>query len=75
MTTFLSQAAFAKRHGVARQTITRWARNGLVKLGADGRRVDVEASEKLLASRPSKYRGGKTRGPRTADDATAPIRR
>jgi hypothetical protein len=49
---FCSQVAFGKRHQVTGQTVARWARIGLVKLGPDRRRVDVEASEELLASRP-----------------------
>jgi hypothetical protein len=70
MTKFCSRSEFARRCGVTRETVSRWARKGLVSLGPDLRRVDVKASEKLLANRPLKFRGGKTKGPRAAD-ATA----
>jgi hypothetical protein len=69
MTTFCSQSEFAKRHNVTRQTVMQWARKGLVKLAADGRRVCIETSEEFLANRPPKFRGGKTKGPRA--DGTA----
>ena len=57
MTKFCTQSAFAKRYEVTAQTVARWARSGLVKLAADGRRVAIEASEELLANRPRRSRG------------------
>jgi phage terminase Nu1 subunit (DNA packaging protein) len=64
--TFLTQSQFAKRCGVQRQTVSRWAKKGWLKLSRDGR-IDAEASEAKLATRPAKYRGGTVGGPRSAD--------
>ena len=59
---FLSQAAFAKRRGVSKKTVTVWKQKGFVKLTDDGT-VDVEASEWELDQRPATYRGGVTHRP------------
>jgi nucleoid-associated protein YgaU len=69
---FLSRSDFAVRHKVSRQTISEWSRRGLVTFAPDGRRVDVTATEALLAARPSRYRGGRPKGPHAVDDATNP---
>jgi hypothetical protein len=55
---FMTKAAFARLHGVAKPTVTGWARRGLLVLAADGRRVDVLASNARLGARPSVSRGG-----------------
>jgi hypothetical protein len=72
----LSLAAFARLHGVAKATVTGWKQRGYLVLTADGR-VDVAASDAMLAARPSTSRGGVTKvrpgkpvegGGATADD-------
>jgi hypothetical protein len=55
---FMTKAAFARLHGVAKPTVTGWARRGLLVLAADGKRVDVLASNARLGARPSVSRGG-----------------
>jgi hypothetical protein len=55
---FMTKAAFARLHGVAKPTVTGWARRGLLVLAADGKRVDVIASNARLGARPSISRGG-----------------
>jgi hypothetical protein len=70
MKEFCTRSEFAKRQNVTRETVSRWVRKGYAKLAADGRRLDIKASEKLLASRPPKFRGGSTKGPRAADAKT-----
>lgn len=59
---FLSQAAFAKRRGVSKKTVTVWKQRGLLKL-TDAGDVDVDASEWNLDQRPPTYRGGVTHRP------------
>jgi hypothetical protein len=54
---FCTQSAFAARHGVTGQTVGKWARARLVKLAPDRRRVDIAASDVLLATRPRRGRG------------------
>jgi hypothetical protein len=54
---FMTRSEFAKRRGVTAKTVSIWVRRAYVKLSPDGR-VDLRASEKLLDSRPTKYRGG-----------------
>jgi hypothetical protein len=56
---FESQAAFARRRRVSRSTVHTWKKRGWLKLAPDGERIDVSASEALLASRPEVYRGGR----------------
>ena len=69
---FLSQAAFAKRRGVSKKTVTVWKQRGLLKL-SDGGEVDVEGSEWNLDQRPPTYRGGVTHRPvRDAQVTRAP---
>jgi hypothetical protein len=70
MKEFCTRSEFARRQNVTRETVSRWVRKGYAKLAADGRRVDIKATEKLLASRPPKFRGGSTKGPRAADAST-----
>jgi hypothetical protein len=54
----VSQSEFARLRGVSRQTVTAvWKKQGRLALTADGK-IDVEATEKLLALRPETYRGG-----------------
>jgi hypothetical protein len=55
---FITKAAFARLHGVAKPTVTGWARRGLLVLAADGKRVDVSASNARLGARPTINRGG-----------------
>jgi len=57
-TRLMTKAAFARLHGVAKPTVTGWARRGLLVLAADGKRVDVSASNARLAARPTVNRGG-----------------
>jgi hypothetical protein len=57
----LTLAAFARLHGVAKPTVTGWKRRGLLVFAADGKRVDVAASNARLAARPTISRGGKTK--------------
>jgi hypothetical protein len=57
-TKFLTPAQFGRRHGVSRVTVLTWRKRGFVVMAPDGKRVDVAASEILLADRPQKYRGG-----------------
>jgi hypothetical protein len=67
---FESQAAFARRCGVSRATVHGWKEHGYLKMASDGRRVDVAASEALLASRPEVYRGGRKHDARREHDPT-----
>ena len=53
-------AAFARRRGVCRRTVEKWRTRGLVVMVGD--RVDVERSERALAERPQRYRGGEIGG-------------
>jgi hypothetical protein len=53
----VSQAEFARLRGVSRKTVTAWKRQDRLLLTSDGK-VDVAASENLLALRPATYRGG-----------------
>jgi excisionase family DNA binding protein len=66
--TFLSRAEFARRLKVTRPTITQWARKGYIKFAADGRRILVEESERLLRQRLPKYRGGTAKGPAAGEE-------
>jgi len=54
--TFVSLAAFARLCGVSQPCVTGWRRRGHVVI-VDGK-VDVRASRKLLAARPSARTGG-----------------
>ena len=56
----VSQAEFARLRGVSRATVTHWKNAGRLLLNTEGK-VDVDASEKLLALRPAVYRGGKSK--------------
>jgi hypothetical protein len=60
----MSWNEYARRCGVNRKTIGVWRQLGLCVLGPDGH-IDVRASDRLLAERPRKYRGGICRGPAT----------
>ena len=53
---FLSLAAFARLHGVAKPTVTGWRRRGYLVI-TDGK-VDIVASNQRLAARPDVHRGG-----------------
>ena len=50
-------ADFARLHRVTRAAVTGWKRRGLVALTPDGK-VEVQASNERLGSRPTRYRGG-----------------
>jgi phage terminase Nu1 subunit (DNA packaging protein) len=56
----VSQAEFARLRGVSRATVTHWKNAGRLLLNTEGK-VDVDASEKLLALRPAVYRGGRAK--------------
>lgn len=56
---FVSQAQFARLHGVSRKTVTLWKQRGYVLMTTGGQ-VDVAASNKMLRGRPKCYRGGVT---------------
>jgi hypothetical protein len=60
-TKFLTPAQFGRRHGVSRVTVLTWRKRGFVAMAPDGKRIDVAASEILLADRPAKYRGGEAK--------------
>lgn len=57
-----SKAAFARRHGVNRATVTKWEAKGLLVLTSDGL-IEVEATEWNLDQRPQTYRGGTAHRP------------
>jgi hypothetical protein len=71
--TFLTKAAFARKHKVRPATITKWVAAGRAVLAPDGRRIAVEASEALLAQRPRWRSGGVAKGPVAADDGEVAI--
>jgi hypothetical protein len=52
-----SKAAFARRHGVNRSTVSKWEAKGHLVMTANGL-VEVEQSEQRLTGRPAHYRGG-----------------
>jgi hypothetical protein len=54
---FITLAAFARLHRVAKPTVTGWKRRGYLVINSDGM-VDVVRSNARLASRPSVHRGG-----------------
>ena len=68
---FLSQADFARKHGVSPKTVTAWKHRGYLVLGPDQKRVDVEETEKLLATRTG--RGGRLKGPAIIDAPLAGV--
>jgi hypothetical protein len=67
---FLSQADFARRHGVSPKTVVAWKHRGYIVAAPDGKRVAVAASEKLLSTRTG--RGGRLKGPAIVDGAPPP---
>lgn len=58
----MTQAAFARRRGVSKKTVTEWKQSGLLTMTEAGL-VDVDASEWSLDQRPANYRGGITHRP------------
>jgi hypothetical protein len=62
-----SQAAFARRHGVSRQTGTDWKQRGLLVFAEDGK-VDFQESDRALADHAIRQRSG-TDGTRRMVDA------
>ena len=56
----MTQAAFAKLHGVTPMSVSRWRRKGWLQLV--GKLVDVDASNALLERRPRKRNGGVAKG-------------
>lgn len=58
----MTQAEFAKRRGVTPARVSQWKTSGNIAMTPDGR-VDVEASEWMLADRPAQNRGGKVKPP------------
>lgn len=57
---FVTRAEFSRRRGVSKAAVTGWAKDGRIKCAADGR-VDVVASEKMLAEYVGGARGGARR--------------
>src|ERR1035437_9007548 len=57
---FSSRAEFARRHDVSKAAVTQWAAAGRIKIAEDGR-VDVKASDRMLADSAGASRGGKRR--------------
>jgi hypothetical protein len=60
--TAVSMADFASLQRVTRAAVTGWKRRGLVALRPDGK-VDVQASNERLGSRPTPYRDGERSPP------------
>lgn len=58
----MTQAEFAKRRGVTPARVSQWKTSGNIAITPEGR-VDVEASEWMLADRPAQNRGGKVKPP------------
>jgi hypothetical protein len=58
----MTQAEFARRRGVTPARVSQWKVSGNIAITPDGR-VDVEASEWMLADRPAQNRGGKVKPP------------
>jgi hypothetical protein len=52
-----TMAGFAKHRGVSKTAVTKWKKRGLLVFLPDGK-IDVAASDALLADRPAVYRGG-----------------
>lgn len=59
--TTMSQADYARRHGVSRKTATMWKKDGLIVLTEEG--VDVEASDERLRKYRNQHDGRAQRGP------------
>src|ERR1700753_3035186 len=57
---FISQADASRRWKVTRKTITKLKQRGEIVIRASDGKVDVVASETILAARPKSYRGGYT---------------
>jgi hypothetical protein len=53
----MTMAAYARRHRVSKVSVSKWVKRGVVTLTNDGL-VDVHKSDKRLAARPQRYRGG-----------------
>lgn len=60
--TEMTQAAFARRRGVSRATVTEYKHKGLLVMTEDGL-VDVKASEQLLSANLEPLRGGNRAAP------------
>lgn len=58
--TTMSQADYARRHGVSRKTATMWKKDGLIVLTEEG--VDVEASDERLRMYRNQHDGRAQRG-------------
>jgi hypothetical protein len=56
----MTQAEFARWHRVSKVAVGKWVKRGVITLTADGL-VDVPKSDKRLAGRPERYRGGKAK--------------
>src|SRR3954470_17536396 len=66
-----TKSEFAQMRGVSPSSVTHWKTKGLLVLTEEGK-VDVEASERLLAGRPENYRGGQTKPAPAATSASEP---
>lgn len=78
MTETVTQAEYARRHGVQRSTVTRWVRAGKITLDDDGRVPVEEADRQIADNRRATGHGGARRGagrPRTGPEATPGTRR
>lgn len=62
---FMTMAEFARHVGVTKVTVLTWKRRGHLVFGPDRKRLDVAKSIERLKARPTKFRGGETKGPRT----------
>lgn len=66
---YVTMAAFARHVGVTKVTVLTWKKRGHLVFGPDRKRVDVAKSIERLKARPTKFRGGETKGPRNGADA------
>ncbi len=55
----LSRAAYARHRGVDASLVTRWAQAGRIVVDPDGKRIDAEASDAMLAETLDPARGGR----------------
>lgn len=62
--TWMSQAAYARRHGVSPKTATMWKKSGLIVVTEEG--VDVETSDARLRRYRNEHDGRAQRGARKA---------
>jgi hypothetical protein len=66
---YMTMAAFARHVGVTKVTVLTWKKRGHLVFGPDRKHLDVAKSIECLKARPTKFRGGETKGPRNGADA------